>query len=145
MLFTYAGWIGRTEVVEVKFDPKVISYEKLVRHARDRRCTSPVFTRSDAQQRVAAGIVGKAARRSTADVRGVKDNKYQLGRTPFRYVPLSPIQATRINADTRRGERWLSPRQKAMLARVRAKPDAGWPDLLGMDLRKAWPQPNQKR
>ncbi|MEM8884964.1 MAG: thioredoxin family (seleno)protein, partial [Planctomycetota bacterium] len=88
--------------------------------------------------RIAKGIVGERARRSDKSVRGVKDNKYQLSRTHYRYVPLTPIQATRINANVRDGARWLSPRQKAYLDLVRADPKAGWPDLLGVELRAAW-------
>jgi hypothetical protein len=140
VLFTYAGWIGKTEVVEVTFDPSVISYEKLVRHASKRKCVSPVFTRDDAQQKTAAQIVGNGAKRNNDNVRGVKDNKYQLSRTALRHVPMSAIQATRINANVGQAARWLSPKQKELLGQIEAHPKAGWPVLIGVDVRKAWAQ-----
>ena len=120
------------------FDPRVVSYEKLVRHAKARRCDNPVFTRNDAQQKTAAGIVGRKAKRNNDPIRVVKDNKYQLTRTSLRYVPLSPLQSTRINANVRGSKQWLSPRQLALLKTIKANPKAGWPVVSGLPLKEAW-------
>ncbi len=134
---TRPGWIDRAEVVRVTFDPSVVTYESLVQHAKKRGCISPVFTRNDAQQRLAQSIVATAARRSDKDIRWVKDNKYQLSRTPLRFVPMTRAQAARINADVSRADEWLSPLQKRLLKQVRAHPTAAWPIQIGVDLPRA--------
>ena len=73
---TRPGWLGRVEVVEVTFDPEVISYHELVEEAEVRSCAAPVFTRTEAQQKVAKALVGDRAKRSDAEVRveGFKGN-----------------------------------------------------------------------
>ncbi len=45
------------------------------------------------------------------------DDKKQLQGTRYRFVPLTPLQKTRINAAVRDGERWLSPRQLELYRR----------------------------
>ncbi|MBL8955004.1 MAG: hypothetical protein JNK82_29785 [Myxococcaceae bacterium] len=60
------------------------------------------------------------------------DDKKQLQGTRFRFVPLTPLQKTRINAGVRDGEKWLSPRQ---LERLRS----GSRDVLQVDdVVEAW-------
>ncbi len=148
---TRPGWIKKTEVVRVRFDPKVVSYAELVKHAAKRSCARPVVTRNGAQQDIASKIVGKIARRDDTAIRWVKDDKYYLSRTLLRHLPLTRIQATRINAAlkgggrVKDGVRWLSPRQRDMLAFVQRHPDVGWPSLIGIAVRPSWKRFLQKK
>ena len=68
-----------------------------------------------------------------------KDDKYCLRHTVYRFLPMAPAQASRVNsAISRRTDprRFLSPRQCRLLDRIQAKPKAGWPMTLGRtDLR----------
>lgn len=118
---TRAGWIGGSEVVEVRFDPKVLPRAELERRGRE-GCAERAFP-SDSQ------------------IRTAEDQKYYLGKSALRSVPMTPAQAARIHAALAQGadaERWLSPRQRAAAAMVRAAPDADWPDAIGVPLAEAW-------
>lgn len=135
---THPGWIGRVEVVEIEYDPTVVSYARLLAHAQKRDCAIKVFTRTDAQQKAAAAVIGERAVRSDQRLRGVKDNKYYASRSALKYLPMTRAQAARVNAKVGDARKWLSPRQLELLARMEKKPDAGWPEAIHVDFAKAW-------
>ncbi len=137
VLSTEAAWLDGREVVELEFDPSVIDYGTLLAEARRLDCLTGAFTRSDAQQRSAAKLLGDAARRS--DERGRRaddDDKYHLRRGSLRFLPLTGFQATKCNAALAAGasgEAWLSPRQQALQARVAAALAADAQALAGLE------------
>ena len=140
VLATKPGWIGRTEVVEVTYDPARIAFADLVKKGESCRIARTIFTRDEAQQARTTALVGKRAVRSDAPIR-VQDDKYYLSRTPLKFVPMTPAQAMLVNA--RIGKRravddLLSPCQKALLALARAKPDAGFQVVIGKGVVEAW-------
>jgi hypothetical protein len=124
---TLSGWAGDKEVVDVTFDPHVIDYAALVMEAKKMKCASTVFARSDEQLKVAADQVGDAAERLSADhsprTAKLSDQKYYLRNSPLRHLPLTALQATRINAALHAGEdvqQFLSPRQLEILSQIKA-------------------------
>jgi len=58
----------------------------------------------------------------------------------LRFVPMTELQATRINARIGHGdfEEILSPSQLDLLRRIRANPKAGWQPAIGKPLLEAW-------
>ena len=138
MLSTRAGWLGPVEIVEVEYDPARVGYARLLEHAVDRDCALAVFTTTTEQRDLARRRVGERARPVEGEPRWVKDQKYYLARTPLRHVPMTRLQAARINADLENAEAYLSPRQRRVLAAVRADA-SGWPDAVDRDLAEAWP------
>ena len=118
---TRAGWLEGREVVELQFDPKLISYEQLLGQARKMNCLSHAFVSTDAQRKVAAATLGDSkASLAKAPAKDAKasDQLYYLKKSPLAKLALSPLQKTRINADLRvsvDAKRWLSPRQRAAL------------------------------
>ena len=122
MLTTTAGWMGEVEVVEVEFDPLAVSYEALLERAIAGDCAINIFTRSDEHQVLAAQSIGERAIRSEDAIRVVEDQKYYLGRTPLKYLPMTETQATRINANVKDAQRWLSPRQVRQLQDIKRNP-----------------------
>ena len=94
---TGSGWLDGGEVVEVKFDPEVVSYEELLGEAQRRDCANVVFPRSDAQEAVAMALAGERATRSEEPVRLDDDTKYYLQQTSLRYLPMTSLQAARAN------------------------------------------------
>lgn len=137
---TTPGWLQGIEVVEVGYDPRVVSLDALIAHADKHRCAVKVFTRSDAQQKIATRALGSRAVRTDERIR-VDDNKYYLSRTPYKHVPMTAAQATRLNervgAKKNLGD-LLSPRQRAWLDDIRTHPDAGWATAIGRDIDEAW-------
>ena len=119
---TRTGWQGGVEVVEVTYAPSLLSPERLAAAARAGSCRA----------------APKGSLRATP-----KDDKYSLKRTPYRYVPLSSIQASRINALGAQGpaaEALLSPAQARILSQVKSAPSVKWPNVDGVSLTEAWAQ-----
>ncbi len=68
------------------------------------------------QLEVARAKVGDAALKLVGEPRASKDSDqlYYLARSPLRYLPLTPLQARRVNGalgSKRNPSDWLSPRQ----------------------------------
>jgi hypothetical protein len=109
-----AGFRSGREVVTVTFHQPTIAPEELVARANALPCAA-VPDAADASTRIAPE----------------SDRTRHLDASPLALVPLTPAQATKVNAalaGAGDAERWLSPRQKALAARLRtvaaAAPDA---------------------
>lgn len=116
---TRAGWLGGHEVVQVRYRPGELAWPTLVRRAEAGGCAVRVFVPDgeDSDQRLAQAreVVGDRASRAPGQPRAAKasDQTYYLGRSPLAALELTPLQATRVNADLHSGgdwKRWLSPR-----------------------------------
>jgi len=137
---TKAGWIGKIEVVEVVFDPETITYKALVKRAVKEECAARVFSRSDAQQELAKGIVDERAIRSDAEIRA-DDDKFYTSRTVLKHVPMTPLQATHVNAwvgDHEDPTSMLAPGQLRLLEAIQRSPESGWPVAIGVAFLDAW-------
>lgn len=126
---TRAVWAGPREVVHVVFDPEVISYANLLAKARQMKCTDAVYTFNDEQQETAqkAGVENIITWQEDLETKQVAtaEQKYYLRKSVYGYLPLTELQAIRMNALLGgRKSRWevkdfLSPRQKKLLVQVR--------------------------
>lgn len=123
----------RGEVVELTFDPKVVSYQALVAKARKLSCARTVVARTD-QQLAAAGRILKnqpkaKVIRSDAEIRPApKDTKYYLRRhRRYWLLPLTERQAGKCNSALGRAggkpEQFLSPSQLALLNQLKSLSD----------------------
>jgi len=100
VLSTEAGFMGGREVVKVKYDSKIISEESLSNYAAEANCKS----------------IDKK-NHYTKD----KDPQYYLKHSNYKYLPLSPIQRSRINSAIKAKENpavYLSPSQKIWLEEI---------------------------
>ncbi|MFQ5424087.1 MAG: VPGUxxT family thioredoxin-like (seleno)protein, type 2 [Phycisphaerae bacterium] len=142
VITTMPGFLDEKEVVEVEFDPESVDYKALVARAKALKCASEVFARDTDQQAVAKRVVGAATIRTDAPVRPDKQPKYYLSKTEYRHIPMTSLQATRVNAALGRKENpdaYLSPGQLRLLASIRKHPKAKWPGAIGVpDLSRAW-------
>jgi hypothetical protein len=97
---------GGGEGVRVTYDESRLSYPALVRAAGEQRCA------------VRAGDGGAAEREAAGD-----DHLHALAASPLRWLPLTPMQAMRVNAALaagRDGLEFLSPRQRELARRTSA-------------------------
>ena len=120
VLMTNPAWIDQREIVEVVFLPMELPYADLVKHAIAHSCDQMVFTSDEQQARVARELVGSdkvTAFKKTTRAAKASDRLYYLNRSPYRFLPLTPLQARRVNSALH-GKRdpglWLSPRQMGM-------------------------------
>ncbi|MEM9414184.1 MAG: hypothetical protein AAGA29_01745 [Planctomycetota bacterium] len=130
-----AAWKGRVEVVELTFDPAIVSYEDLVRAADGMGCATAVYAHDDEQLAAAQARVGDRALplgEASTDIENADAHQFRhLRATPMIHLPLTEAQANKVNASLqadRDATRWLSPRQLDLLrqieAAIAAKPDA---------------------
>ena len=119
---TRTGFANGKEVVEVVFDPNRISRDRLLELAEQRNC-------GDIE--------------TTASIRpSEKDDKYQLRHTPWAFVPMTDLQASRANSLIGRGRdpsALFSGRQRAIYKAATERPNAGWANAVGApDFRDAF-------
>lgn len=142
VLSTRAGFVGEDEVVEVTFDPNRIDYAAVLQRAQLLECASRVYTRDDQQQLAAAQVVSSSAIRSDENVRLDKQPKYYLGQTEYRFVPMTELQAARVNHaihQKKNVDALLSPSQIKLLEIVRRHPEADWKSAIGAgDIVVSW-------
>lgn len=142
VISTMPGFLQRKEIVEVEFDPNKISYSTLVQKAKTFKCANSVFARSDAQQKEAKKFVGSSAIRTDETIRPDKEPKYYLSKTAYRYVPMTALQAVRVNAaigHRKDPDSFLSPSQVELLQLIKRHPSAKWSNAIGAeDLPYAW-------
>lgn len=120
---TRAGWIDGREVVEVLYQPKRIALTALLDEADALECLDRVYLTGEEQLEAARGRVGDRARLHEDRAADAKpsDRKYHLRQSHLRHVPLTPLQATRINADLaheRAPEMRMTPRQRQLAVRI---------------------------
>ena len=120
VLHTEAGFMGGHEVVRVKYDSKKISEADLTQFA-GKAAISPIT--SDRSYRPAT-----------------KDEDYYLQHTPYKYLPLSSLQRTKINSAI--GNRldpiqYLSPSQRKWLKQL-VKSNTNEKILFNQSFAEAW-------
>jgi Thioredoxin-like len=118
ILTTDAGWIAGEEVVEVQYDPARVSEDELKAFAAQEG-----FARSD-----------------EAEFRLDKEPQFYLRKTDYRYLPLSPVQRTKLNFALpyrQSPEAYLSPRQLEALksGTLKASENA---ELYREDIDRSW-------
>ena len=120
---TRSGWRNNLEVVQLKYSPEMVSYEELLERAMELKCASRVFAHTAEQLQIARQKVGDNAQLAEGPMRDAKssDQKYYLAKTPYRHLPLTELQATKINALVKSRESadsLLSPRQRKLFKRI---------------------------
>lgn len=143
---TKAGFLNGEEVVEVEYAPSIVKFGKLRERVSLLHGATSIYARTPEQERsTASGPKDKlTVKKSSEPIKPDSAPKYYLSNTEYRHVPMTELQACRVNAALGRGaaggdaSRYLSPRQVELLNMVKAKPDAGWPNVVGTDIAAAW-------
>ena len=141
VISTKPGFMSGSEVVEVEFDPTVISYGELVQKAERGGVASRVFFHTKGQRDTAAGIVGESSVSQESTFRPDRQPKYYLSKTIYRYLPMTATQASRVNSaigSMHSPDRYLSPGQLTLLSVIKRRGDLDWRDAIGRDFNDAW-------
>jgi len=121
------GFMNGGEVVNVEYNPAVISYEELTKIATKKACYDRILVHSDQQKSIAkkwSKSVGKAG-----EFRIDKDPQYYLSKSIYRFLPLLPIQASQINSKLATRSKvgdLLSPTQQKMLKLIQKQAGKNW-------------------
>ena len=135
VLTTDAGFMNGAEVVKIKYDPNVVSLDKLAKTAHKQNCASAVFTDVKKEQELIENKT-RLATRGTGKYRDDKENKYFLYKSKYRTIPMTHLQATRVNnriANKLNPEKLLSPNQLAILNSEKANKN-----MIGQSIDKIW-------
>lgn len=142
VISTEAGFMDGREVVKVGYDARQISYENLVKKSLDVGCAGKVFCQKPEEKRVATTVVGENSVAEKSHFRLGRESKYHLRQTPWRFVPMTPMQAARANSLVGKSaspEFVLSPRQIELGRFAAENNKLKWPIALdSADFTKAW-------
>ncbi|MCB9898462.1 MAG: thioredoxin family protein [Planctomycetes bacterium] len=114
---TRPGFLDGREVVEVFSLPDVLDDDALFAAARAEHCTRGVFVPEAGRLAAARQALGDIAVHDATRARDAEssDALHSLAASPLRWLPLTPLQAVRVNAALAHDEDvlpWLSSRQR---------------------------------
>lgn len=115
---TAAGFMNGREIVQVEYDPNLISEKQLISSANKSKCADQVYTNDKEVSKTAQKIVGKNNVAKTSKLRYDKDQKYYLKKSKYASVPMTAYQSMKVNSMIGSGmnpEEVLSPRQILLL------------------------------
>ncbi|MEZ5055436.1 MAG: VPGUxxT family thioredoxin-like (seleno)protein, type 2 [Saprospiraceae bacterium] len=138
---TQAGFMNGAEVVQVSFDPRQTSFEYILKEAKTNQCASKVFSDNPEHQQAAKSVLGNSAAGKEGNFRPDREPKYYLGKTVYRYVPMTQLQAARVNSLIAKGKSpysVLSPRQIDLAEKAKTLNTANWPIAINVDIMEAW-------
>ncbi len=141
---TRIGTRDGASVLEATFDPARQDYLSLLRTVwRMNVATAVVYSHDlrTEETRRAFGPSG-AKRGSTEFTEAAEPGLARLRESPYRAVPMTPVQALRVNSALHAGrdaDQFLSPRQVRFRGTAMQHPGAAWPIVAGVsDLAKAF-------
>ncbi|MBT8221167.1 MAG: thioredoxin family protein [Bacteroidia bacterium] len=108
ILSTEPGFMHGREVVKIRYNPYDTNIDKIITKAEKVSCADAVYL--DDTDEVNSDLPIK----KTSKYRMDKDNKYYLSKTAYQNIPMTPLQATKVNGAIGSGdnpEKYLSPRQ----------------------------------
>ena len=97
VLRTEAGFMQGQEVVNVCYNPEILSFEALLMASTQMNCADRVFTDEGSEQKVAAFALGSKRISGSETFRPDQDQKFYLSKTHYAGVPMSPMQAMKSN------------------------------------------------
>jgi len=136
---TEPGFIQGQEVVKVNYNPDVINTNQLIGEARRQGCAKSIF----AEEKELAEIqpVNKELKKSSG-FKPDHEPQYYLRHTAYKYVPMLPIQASRLNSALATGSgvvNILSPRQIELFMFYQDQPSKGDPESYhNAEFKKTW-------
>ncbi len=134
---TRAGFMGGSEVVEVEYRPDRISREQLIRRGKETGNADRIFV-ADEDPKIQ---VGGMETRKQGTFREDPETKYYIYKSPYRHLPMTRLQAARVNAalgEGRHPEMYLSPLQCTLMDRIRSHPSRFKKNLIGKNIAEAW-------
>ena len=142
VISTRPGFMGGREVVELEYNPDIISYGDLVKKARSQNVARHIFTENSEQSSIAKEIVRDSSVSTKSTFRADSRPKYYISGTSYKYVPMISTQIARVNAAIgalQSPNIFLSPRQLELYQYIENHQDLNWPNLVSSsDFNASW-------
>lgn len=142
VISTEAGFMAGREVVQVEYNPRLLSFERLIESGSKVKCADGIFTSDKQEEEKVEKVLGKGKVKAPAAYRADPESKYYLYQSHYRYLPMTELQAARANsllANGKSPEEVLSPRQIELARQIKANPKKNWKPAIGKDILEAWP------
>ncbi|MEM7009605.1 MAG: VPGUxxT family thioredoxin-like (seleno)protein, type 2 [Thermodesulfobacteriota bacterium] len=144
VISTEPGFMGGREVVELAYNPDVVSYNELLTAARSNNVASHVYAVNSDQEKVAKQVSGKSSVSQLGAFSPDRQPKYYMSGTLYRFVPMTNTQIARVNAaigSMQSPDIFLSPRQLEIYKYVRANQNKDWVNIVRTpNIETAWAQ-----
>ncbi|MEL6721117.1 MAG: VPGUxxT family thioredoxin-like (seleno)protein, type 2 [Bacteroidota bacterium] len=134
---TEPGFMHGREVVQVTYNPSLTDYSDIVKQARSVSCADEAFVHNSDEAKQATRILGEDNVREKGSFRFDKERKYYLSKTHYRFVPMTPLQAIRVNklvSERKSVDSILSPRQLALAAKIKQQSNKKWKNQVGVPI-----------
>jgi len=138
VVHTEPGFMDGKEVVKVEYDSRIANISGIAEAAQSRKCAETVYTTEKAQVTELDKKSNNYATKLAKSYRPDRDLKYYLSRTSYRFIPMTALQAVRVNSAIGQGaspNKFLSPRQLACLSSDDSKSRK---NVIGVPLIDAW-------
>lgn len=138
VLSTSAGFMNGSEVVTIRYNPRVTNLHQLIREGRQQGVADKLYESSDKRKLVDIPVYQSGIFKKDAE------DKYYLYQSPYKYLPMTALQATRANsllADGKSCDPLLSPRQLQRLRKIKELKNAKLKNQIGQELITAWYDP----
>lgn len=120
VVWTEPGFASGREVVKVRYDPSVIAKSELDKYAAETSCSAVAKPKN---------------------YKIDKEPKYYLSKSNFRFIPLSPLQQTKINGALGAGKDpaiFLSTKQQELLNNIRTNKTHGLSNVIYAPFIQSW-------
>lgn len=142
VIATNAGYMNGSEVVDIYYNPKETNLNELVKTGKMNNSADKLFTENPTNLK--AGIPSQKPGKFRMDT----ETKYYLSHTDYKYIPMTPLQATRANsylADGKSCEHVFSPRQLDWLQKIKTSSGNQYKNQIGRDMITAWYEDDRSR
>lgn len=135
VIATNAGYMNGSEVVQIQFNPNIIPLQELLHIGKINKTADKLFSQNKNDKQYDIPIYKPGIFKLDPET------KYYLQQTPYKYIPMTPLQATRINSLLSEGkscELYLSPRQRHRYAQILKLNKTNLKNQIGKNISLAW-------
>lgn len=138
---TTSGFMHGREVVEVKFNPALVSAESLIKKASQFECTDKCYVINKKQKETALKILSSEKVEDAGIFKADNEVKYYLSKTPYKYVPMISLQKILVNIAIYNGQdaqQYLSPSQISLYTKFKTNGNGKKDLTLSNNIVKDW-------
>jgi len=135
---TEAGYMDGREVVKVRYNEQATDAKSIIKKAAAKNCADAVYVRNGPYHQFAFKRIPV---KDYSDYRKDKETKYYLYNHPLRQIPMTELQALKINRALATGgdpKEFLSPRQHRLFRAVSKQSSTPIKSRISEDFTRSW-------